>query len=122
MRTNFLLWVGSGTGEAAGEGYNLNLPMPKGTAWNTYHQSLQTAIDGIHAYQPDILVVSLGVDTFKDDPVGGFALESDDYLKIGEMIASSERPTHFIMEGGYAMSALGTNVANIITAFSSSAG
>jgi acetoin utilization deacetylase AcuC-like enzyme len=33
------------------------------------------------------LVVSLGVDTFEGDPISGFKLKSDDYLRMGEDLA-----------------------------------
>ncbi|MEQ9487591.1 MAG: histone deacetylase family protein [Alphaproteobacteria bacterium] len=113
----FLLGYASETGKADGEGFNLNLPMPLGTTYEVWGRSLATAISRIETYDPDVLVVSLGVDTFVDDPVGGFALQSPDYFDIGRKIRGIDLPTHFIMEGGYAMSALGTNVANVIAGF-----
>jgi acetoin utilization deacetylase AcuC-like enzyme len=79
---------------------------------------LATAISRIRNYDPDVLVVSLGVDSFAGDPVGGFKLQSPDFVDIGKKIRSMNLPTHFIMEGGYAMSALGTNVANVIEGYS----
>jgi acetoin utilization deacetylase AcuC-like enzyme len=64
------------------------------------------------------LVVSLGVDAFSGDPVGGFELQSPDFLDVGRKICALGFPTHFVMEGGYALHALGVNVANVITGFS----
>ena len=37
----------------------------------------------IKRYKPDALVVSLGVDTFKDDPISFFKLTSDDFTTYG---------------------------------------
>ena len=37
--------------------------------------------------------VSLGVDTFAGDPTSGFALHSDDYLRMGERLAAVGLPT-----------------------------
>lgn len=105
------------TGSGRGEGHNMNLPMPTGTTWDDYGDALRAGIRAIRDYGPDQLVISLGVDTYKDDPVGGFALESEDYLRIGALIAELGLPVHWVMEGGYAMSALGTNVANVLAAF-----
>jgi acetoin utilization deacetylase AcuC-like enzyme len=115
----FLAGYGHETGAGEGDGYNVNLPMPTGTAWATYEQALQTAVRRIASYAPDRLVVSLGVDTYRDDPVGGFALNSEDYPIIGAAIAGLGLPTHFVMEGGYAMSALGKNVVNVLKGFGS---
>ena len=65
-----------------------------------------------------MLLISLGVDTYIDDTVGGFDLFSEDYLSLSGMIGESQLPTHFVMEGGYAMDDLGINVANVISGFS----
>lgn len=117
----FLMGYDTELGEGAGKGYTLNLPMPRGTGYADWGPALQTALDRIRAYAPDVLVVSLGVDTFEGDPVGGFTLQSPDYLDIGKRLAGLDLPTHFVMEGGYAIDALGLNVANVITRFSQAA-
>jgi acetoin utilization deacetylase AcuC-like enzyme len=113
----FLMGYSTEVGVGSGKGYNLNFPMPVGTAFDTYKIALENALQRIKNYEPGVLVLSLGVDTFADDPVGGFKLLSPDYTVIGEMIAALQLPTHIIMEGGYAMEALGTNVANVLTGF-----
>jgi acetoin utilization deacetylase AcuC-like enzyme len=87
------------------------------TTFEVYRDSLKIALQNIIEYGPDLLVLSLGVDTFVDDPVGGFKLQSPDFKTIGNLIAELEIPTHFIMEGGYAMEALGKNVGNVVTGF-----
>jgi len=118
----FLMGYGRETGAGAGEGFNLNLPMPLGTTISAYREALAVAVARIRAFGPDVLIVSLGVDTFVDDPVGGFRLETPDYLTLGADIAALGLPTLFVMEGGYAIAALGTNTANVITGFSHNKG
>jgi len=113
----FLLGFAHETGAGAGEGCNVNLPMPQGTNMAGYGVALDTAVQRIRAYAPDMLVVSLGVDTFEGDPVGGFVLQTDDFLKVGQAIGRIGLPTHFVMEGGYALDALGVNVANILAGY-----
>ena len=71
----------------------------------------------MRAHAPDVLIVSLGVDTYAKDPVGGFALETPDFVRIGADIATLGLPTLFVMEGGYAIAELGVNTANVITSF-----
>lgn len=114
----FLMGYQDETGEGAGKGFNINFPLVKGTDFQNYKPSLSMALQAIEKYQPDILLVSLGVDTYIDDPVGGFALVSEDYIEMGSMINCLHLPTHFVMEGGYAMDDLGRNVANVISGFS----
>ena len=68
------------------------------------------------------LVVSLGVDTFEGDPVAGFGLKSDDYLRMGEDLARAGLPTVFVFEGGYAVAEVGVNAANVLQGFEQAAG
>lgn len=113
----YLLGYARETGAGSGEGFNVNLPMPKGTTVGQYREALAVAADRIRAYGPDVVIVSLGVDTFTDDPVGGFSLESPDFLYLGADIAGLGKPTLFVMEGGYAIAELGPNTANVISGF-----
>ncbi|WP_366657348.1 histone deacetylase family protein [Fodinicurvata sp. EGI_FJ10296] len=104
-------------GVGAGEGANLNLPLPFGTDYARFGEALDTACAAVADFGPDVVVLSLGADTYKDDPISKFKLESDDFNRIGERIAGLALPTHFVMEGGYAVDALGVNVCNVLTAF-----
>lgn len=114
----FLMGYDTETGFGPGKGYNLNLPMPRGTDFRAWSKALEIALHRTRNYAPDVLVVSLGVDSFAGDPVGGFELHSPDYIEIGRQIRALDLSTQFIMEGGYAMEALGTNVANVIKGYS----
>jgi acetoin utilization deacetylase AcuC-like enzyme len=104
-------------GTGAGEGYTLNLPLPAGSAWYAWSAALETACRRIAAYGPDIVVVSLGVDTYKEDPISQFRLDHDDYLRLGERVATLGRPTLFVMEGGYAVAEIGINAVNVLEGF-----
>lgn len=104
-----------GVGE--GEGFNLNLPLPLGTDWQGYKKALQTASAQIQNFAPDVLLVSLGVDIFVDDPISSFTLQAQDFSELGARLASPGLPTLFVMEGGYAVEALGKNVANVLAGF-----
>ena len=113
----FFLGYEDETGEGEGEGFNLNFPMRWGTAWDTYSQALDKGIARIGEYGPDILLVSLGVDTFEKDPISHFKLVSEDYTEIGRRIEALGLPTHFVMEGGYAIDEIGINTVNLLTGF-----
>ena len=91
--------------------------MRLGTDYETWKEALNLSINKIKEYSPDVLLVSLGVDTFDGDPVGGFRLLSDNYLDIGEKIRKVGKPTHFVLEGGYAKAELGKNVINVLKGF-----
>jgi acetoin utilization deacetylase AcuC-like enzyme len=113
----FRLGYADEPGIGAGEGFNLNFPLPPGTAWRAYLTALTAALKRIETYSPDIVVVSVGVDTFKADPISKFKLEQEDYLRMGEAIRSLNKPTLFIMEGGYAVAEIGINAVNVLSGF-----
>jgi acetoin utilization deacetylase AcuC-like enzyme len=109
-------------GEGAGEARNLNLLLPKGTDWNAYAQALDAALAAVKNFGPDVLLVSLGLDTFEADPICQFKLQSDDYLRMGETIAAAGLPTLLIFEGGYNIEHLGTNTVNVLEGFAGRSG
>ena len=104
-------------GHGAGLGFNANYPLPEGTDWHRYSNALGDAGKRLTAYAPDVLVVSLGVDTFEGDPISHFALKSSDFIRLGEAIARLGMPTLFVMEGGYMVDEIGTNAVNVLLGF-----
>jgi acetoin utilization deacetylase AcuC-like enzyme len=117
----FFLGFADEVGKGKGEGFHLNLPLRWGSGWDAYEHALQTAMKKLQKYAPEVIVVSLGLDTFKEDPISKFGLEHEDYVRIGETIASARRPALFVMEGGYAVEALGVNTVNVLTGFEQAA-
>ena len=98
-------------------GFNLNLPLPRGTAFLRWMSALDQALDVVQHFQPDALVVPMGLDTFEGDPISGFTLQSRDYTTIGRRLADAGLPTVFTFEGGYAVDAVGTNAVNLLEGF-----
>lgn len=105
----------SGAGD--GEGMNLNLPMPRGTGWAAYQTRLTEALERVVSFKPDLMIVPYGADTYIGDPISFFDIESSDYRAMGAMIAAANVPTLICMEGGYAIEALGDNVASFLSGF-----
>ena len=104
-------------GEGAGEGKTVNLPLPRGTLIDRYLEALETACLAVMAHGTDLLVLSYGADTFEEDPISYFKLRTEDYAVIGARIAALNIPTLVIMEGGYAIGALGRNVSSLLSGF-----
>jgi len=123
-RTEYPYFLGHADerGQGDGAGCNHNLPLPRGSGFDTWRAALATALAGIAAQGADALVVSLGVDTFADDPISGFTLRSEDYLRIGEDLARAGLPTVFVYEGGSAVEAAGVNAVNVLDGFMQVAG
>ncbi len=95
----------------------LNQPLERGISWESYSPALDRAIEWIEAGSPDFLIVSFGADTHEDDPISHFKLRTSDYEVMARRIASLKLPTAIVMEGGYAVAALGANVAGFISGF-----
>ncbi|KPU84521.1 acetylpolyamine aminohydrolase [Marinosulfonomonas sp. PRT-SC04] len=105
------------TGAGAGVGFNHNYPMAEGTGFVTWRAALLEALEKVKNYAPDALVISLGVDTFKHDPISFFKLVSDDFTTMGRDIAQAGLPTLFVMEGGYDVGEIGLNTVNVLQGF-----
>jgi acetoin utilization deacetylase AcuC-like enzyme len=118
-RTEYPFYLGHAdeTGAGAGAGFNLNLPLPAGVSVARWFDALDAACRRAIAHRPEALVVSLGLDTYAGEPISKFALQADDFLRLGERLAQLELPTAFVLEGGYAASALGVNAANVLDGF-----
>ena len=80
----FFLGYADELGEGAGEGFNFNYPLAGGQRLGrSGARRWSRPAREIERYGADIIVVSLGVDTFKDDPISQFKLDSPDYLAHG---------------------------------------
>jgi acetoin utilization deacetylase AcuC-like enzyme len=117
----FYLGHADETGDGDGDGFNLNLPLAAGSTSAQWFAALETACIRIAGFGADALVVSLGVDTFAGDPLSRFALQSADFLRVGERIAHLGLPTAFVFEGGYAVAEIGINVVNVLEGFETAA-
>jgi acetoin utilization deacetylase AcuC-like enzyme len=105
-------------GKAAGTGFNLNLPLERGTADAGYLTALDKALGTITDYNPGAIVVALGLDAYVDDPFAGLALTTAGFGRVAEHIASLQRPTLLVQEGGYPCDQLGDNLAAFLEPFS----
>jgi len=104
-------------GEGDGRGATLNLPLPQGTALEAFRAAQGVALEAIARFAPGLLIVSFGADTWEGDPISRFRLRTDDYRHLARDIAACGWPTVTLMEGGYALDALGANVASFLSGF-----
>jgi acetoin utilization deacetylase AcuC-like enzyme len=107
------------TGVGGGTGYTMNLPLPPGSGFSAWSEALASGLERIRRFVPDALVVSLGVDTFEQDPISFFRLKSEDFSTYGRLIGACKWPTLFVFEGGYAVADVGLNAVNVLTGFES---
>ena len=104
-------------GEADGAGTTLNLPLPLGSADEAFLDALRTATAAVQAYEPEAVVLSLGLDPFKDDPSDLMRVTTEGFRAIGGQTGALALPTVIIQEGGYAIGALRQNLASFLAGF-----
>jgi acetoin utilization deacetylase AcuC-like enzyme len=104
-------------GARAGEGANLNLCLPRGSADAPFVLELDRALQAITLWGADTLVLALGLDAYEGDPFAGLAVTTQGFARIGQDIAALGLQTLIVQEGGYLCPALGQNLAAVLKAF-----
>lgn len=103
-------------GSGAGEGFNLNLPMPHGSSEAVFFARLDEARAAIEDFGPDALVVALGFDTHEKDPQAKVAVTSEGFHRLGRAIADLGCPVLVVQEGGYYLEGLAENTRQFFSA------
>jgi acetoin utilization protein AcuC len=98
-------------GRGEGEGYSVNLPFPHDTNDGVYIWAFEEVVpELIHAFQPDVVVTQLGVDTFYDDPLTNLHLSILGYERVLKRIKDLA-PRWVALGGG------GYNISNVARAW-----
>jgi acetoin utilization deacetylase AcuC-like enzyme len=71
----------------------------------TYLAAVARSVESLAA-SSEALVVSLGYDTVKGDPHGGWAFSPTIFAKIGRLLGAAGKPVCIVQEGGYALHTL----------------
>jgi acetoin utilization deacetylase AcuC-like enzyme len=116
----FFLGYADEPGEDKGHGFNVNYPLPFGTAWDAYQVALQDALQQLRSFSPDVLVIALGLDTFADDPTTHFGITSEDFQRMGSLISSLGMPKLVVLEGGYSVEHIGENTIRFLAGIEAS--
>lgn len=105
-------------GDGPGKGSTWNFPLSVRTSAEVYIATLRRAMAIISESNPTYLVVSLGFDTYRMDPLGSFAIETEDYETIARTVSADLSlkgvPAVILLEGGYVLEALGQNVGSFL--------
>ena len=104
-------------GEGDGLGFNANFPLAAGSSNDAWFAALDASLALLRSYAPELLIISLGVDTYEGDPISSFKLDQPEYLRLGRALRGLDKPTLFIQEGGYATEAIGRNVVAVLRGF-----
>ena len=117
---NYYPWFVGRTAErgaGAGDGRNMNLPLPFGTPDEGWLDALRYALAPIRDFKADALVVALGFDASKDEPLGALAVTEDGFARAAQMIGALKLPTAITQEGGYNVDVIGTLLERFLGAW-----
>ena len=104
-------------GEGPGLGFTLNCPLPGGSDGPAVLTALTAVLrPAAERFRPQLVLVSAGFDSHRDDPLGSFRLEDSDYGALTQLcldIASEHADGRLVsvLEGGYALQGLAGGAA-----------
>ena len=95
------------TGAGKGLGTNVNLPTPFETSRDDYRKSFRNALEDFAGkIRPQLVLLSAGFDSHREDPIGSLGLENEDFATltndvIGIAKSFSDGKLVSVLEGGY---------------------
>jgi acetoin utilization deacetylase AcuC-like enzyme len=102
------LYPGTGslheTGAGAGAGSTVNIPVPAGATGDVYRRAVDDIVVPLaEAWRPTWLLVSVGFDAHRRDPITGLGLSAGDYGDLAAAVVKLVPPGRsvFFLEGGY---------------------
>lgn len=103
-------WLFPGTGLVTdigikeGKGFSVNLPFPPNTCDDLYLKGFNDVVPAfLEAFEPDIIVTQLGVDSFETDPITHLSLTTNSFEAIVRRFRSFNIPWVALGGGGYDM-------------------
>lgn len=89
-------------GEGKGEGFNGNLGLPAGSHDALFLRALdEFALPLLDAFDPDVIVVELGMDTLAGDPLTHLQMTNNICPELAQRLLARRRPLLIIGGGGY---------------------
>ena len=74
-------------GEGAGEGYNLNVPLPPGCGDGAYVAAYERVVlPALYKFKPELIVVPSGFDASGVDPLGRMMVSADGYRRMTRLL------------------------------------
>ena len=113
-----------GCGAHSGNDHIINVPLPAGTDGAAFRAAVEKHwLPALERFQPQMLFISAGFDAHWEDDMAQFKLKESDYTWItNELKKIAEKHAHkrivSVLEGGYALQALGRSVLAHVKALS----
>jgi acetoin utilization deacetylase AcuC-like enzyme len=94
-------WPGTG-GPGTSDESTLNVPLPKGSGDGEYARAFAEVVEpAVRAFEPDLVLVSAGLDAHEQDPLGGMALTEAGIRDLARRCAALGPRLAAVLEGGY---------------------
>ncbi|WP_153077202.1 histone deacetylase family protein [Paraburkholderia bonniea] len=106
-------------GTGAGDGFNVNFPMPHGSTEQVFFDRVDEALRVLKRFEPDALVLALGFDIYREDPQSQVAVTTEGFGRLGAAIGALNLPTAIVQEGGYHLESLEANAQSFFNGFGS---
>jgi acetoin utilization deacetylase AcuC-like enzyme len=104
-------------GAGAGLGFNLNIPLEKGSDDAAWLAAMAHALAAIKSFEADALVISLGFDASEHEPLRFLSVTEDGFARAGAAIAATGLPCALVQEGGYNTEVIGRLLERFLAAF-----
>jgi acetoin utilization deacetylase AcuC-like enzyme len=116
----------SDVGEGEGRGFTVNLPVLPGSGDEIWVSLVEHVVVPLaQAFEPQLMLVSAGYDAHRDDLLADCAVTEEGFAAMARAVSGACRslvaPVGGVLEGGYALGALGRLVAATLQAFSTPA-
>jgi acetoin utilization deacetylase AcuC-like enzyme len=98
------------------EGNCVNFPLEADAGEKVYLAALDMALSRIDLGKVELVAVSAGFDTHQGD-LASLGLTETTYRQIGRRIGAFEKPTFFVLEGGYRGEQNGKDIDQLLTGF-----
>lgn len=102
-------------GAGEGKGFNINIPLPKGTGDRGYLAAWDAIVEPvIKDYRPELILLSAGYDAHEADPLGQQQISTRGYFMLSQRLANLAEavgcPVIGFLEGGYNTRSLADSV------------
>lgn len=104
------------TGQGAGRGYTINVPLPAGAGDAAFERIMAEIVTpAADRFRPDVLLVSAGYDAHWRDPLAALQLSSTGYFRLVRSLRALAQSycagrMALVLEGGYDLEALAVSV------------
>lgn len=100
------LYPGTG-GPGTSDEHTLNIPLPAGSGDDDYLAVFAETVEpAVHAFEPDLLIVSAGFDAHAEDPLGGMEVTAAGFRELSLRCAALAPRVAAVLEGGYNLETL----------------